>query len=889
MKITIKKNRSVYPYRIKVSNQYENKTNSIEFDLDVPNGNKYLFVEIDGRTIPYPLENEFEISAGLSWTAGEHRACVVVSNVEIKDTINKEDALFISDEFVLVVDKNFINPDDVAGGGLPEPLKILYDDLMSLKNEIEKKLQNGEFNGESAYEIAVRLGFKGTEQEWIDSLRYDHSDEFQKIALQVEQKATDAENAAQSASQSASESKESAAQAAQSAIDGANSAKESAKSALEGATSATEAANSAKQSASSASGSAQSAVEAASSAKEGATSALQSANSAKESADSAAQSAESASQGAVSAEQAKIYASEALQSKNDAFISAQETKTAEAHAKASEANSKTSETNSKLSETNARTSELNAQKSAENIQASAEQIEQNKLDIQDLRNNPVIDETVLEKLAIKDKSQGNPCVIDDSADWRLQDLKAYGQSEQFTTTGKNLLHGTKRVQGYNIMGFINDLKPNTQYTYSNSGITDPKASFKLTAYNSQNKSEIDLTKGYIRNSKETFTTPENVSDYEELYLVGNYADAGKNCINNQFQVEEGAVSSPYEPYTGGKPSPSPEYPQEVISKTVSEIKITGNNLIKIEDANKLQNNIYVCREKGFFLTKGIKYVFSFNGQSATALYVVKHGEKDAIHYVYQKNTIEYTPTENGLYYFNIYNQSGVTDEQLNSIRLNIEKDYGYEPYKEQLVTLSSPITLRGVQVQRGGNVTIDGKQYVSDVVKDKDGVIGVERKSFIQKIENIKGGNFYEDTKTVRMLIPYKVGKTIAYASLCNRSINLKRSFWNEDIVGYYNDLSNIVIRFSKENFPTLDSVNTYFNENETYVLLFNSETTFEPLPETDQQAIKAIKSYYHNTIIQTGAYTESTYVADPKLYIDKKLEPLNAVQSQLLKLESEI
>lgn len=539
-------------------------------------------------------------------------------------------------------------------------------------------------------------------------------------------------------------------------------------------------------------------------------------------------------------------------------------------------------TKAEQSATQAKQSEANAKNSADTVASSSQKITENTEQITQLKQD-------LPKLAIKDKSSGNPCVISDSADWQMQCLNIYGESEQFTTTGKNLLHGTKRVQGYNIMGFINDLKPNTQYTYSNSGITDPKAAFKLTAYNSQNKSEIDLTKGYIRNSKETFTTPENVSDYEELYLAGNYADAGKNCINNQFQVEEGAVSSPYEPYTGGKPSPSPEYPQEVISKTVSEIKITGNNLIKIEDANKLQNNIYVCREKGFFLTKGIKYVFSFNGQSATALYVVKHGEKDAIHYVYQKNTIEYTPTENGLYYFNIYNQSGVTDEQLNSIRLNIEKDYGYEPYKEQLVTLSSPITLRGVQVQRGGNVTIDGKQYVSDVVKDKDGVIGVERKSFIQKIENIKGGNFYEDTKTVRMLIPYKVGKTIAYASLCNRSINLKRSFWNEDIVGYYNDLSNIVIRFSKENFPTLDSVNTYFNENETYVLLFNSETTFKPLPETDQQAIKAIKSYYHNTIIQTGAYTESTCVADPKLYIDKKLEPLNAVQSQLLKLESEI
>ena len=309
MKIKISKDRSVFPYRTNVSNQYENKTDSIEFDLDVPNGNKYLFVEIDGKTVPYPLLNPFPITSDLSWTAGGHRACVVVSNVEIKDTINKEDTLFISDEFMLVVAKNFINPADVSQGTLPEPLKIVYDDLMSLKKELENKLSNGDFNGDSAYEVAVKNGYKGTEKEWIASLKgekgdkgdpYSHSAEFQQLAQQVERKATEAENAAQSALESKT-------------------------SALQGATSALEASESAKQSAISASESAQSA-------KDGASSALQSANSAKESAKSASQSAQSASQGAVSAEQAKGYAEQA----------------------------KTAETNAKLSETNSKASEMKA-------------------------------------------------------------------------------------------------------------------------------------------------------------------------------------------------------------------------------------------------------------------------------------------------------------------------------------------------------------------------------------------------------------------------------------------------------------------------------------------------------------------------------------------------
>lgn len=39
--------------------------------------------------------------------------------------------------------------------------------------------------GESAYQTAIKLGFKGTEQEWIESLKYDYSEEFANLAEEV--------------------------------------------------------------------------------------------------------------------------------------------------------------------------------------------------------------------------------------------------------------------------------------------------------------------------------------------------------------------------------------------------------------------------------------------------------------------------------------------------------------------------------------------------------------------------------------------------------------------------------------------------------------------------------------------------------------------------------
>lgn len=52
----------------------------------------------------------------------------------------------------------------------------------------------------------------------------------------------------------------------------------------------------------------------------------------------------------------------------------------------------------------------------------------------------------------------------------------------------------------------------------------------------------------------------------------------------------------------------------------------------------------------------------------------------------------------------------------------------YEPYKEQSITFSAPITLRGIPSE-SGNITIDGTKYLSDYIGQKEGVYGVFRKT----------------------------------------------------------------------------------------------------------------------------------------------------------------
>ena len=186
----------------------------------------------------------------------------------------------------------------------------------------------------------------------------------------------------------------------------------------------------------------------------------------------------------------------------------------------------------------------------------------------------------------------------------------------------------------------------------------------------------------------------------------------------------------------------------------------------------------------------------------------------------------------------------------------------YEPYHAQTVKLSAPVTLRGIPVKYGGTVTIDGQQYISDVVIEKDGVIGVKRRIMTAKLavanmnasERLPGwqktgltGQMLQPTQNILCTHLLKDNISINFAS---DIIFLERTMTQSEWKATYPDL---VMDFV---FPL-------------------REPTFEPLPEPDQQAIRALRTYHGDTVVTAGAWTETDYIADPKLYIDGKVNAL--------------
>ena len=401
-------------------------------------------------------------------------------------------------------------------------------------------------------------------------------------------------------------------------------------------------------------------------------------------------------------------------------------------------------------------------------------------------------------------------------------------------------------------------------------------------------------------------------------------------------------SGEYEPYTGGAPSPSPDYPQEVKSPVVTGVKVTGKNLIKLN----LDRWTEAQKEelKAEMSTDG-KIILNFT--SAKQYNLDLYGD-------YGVNTLKidpnksYTISSDVPQGINIVCRFDIGQETLNSsrksavvqnknylqqifvsipsgIRFNgsiyILLEYGatateYEPYKEKSIPLSVPVILRGIPSE-SGNVTIDGQKYLSDYIGQKEGVYGVFRKISLFELESEKiiEIRLYKTQNGCNVFSIYHVvpDDTIIYLStdsispiMCNCfNYHKDDSEFAENNFCCHNNKkgTNFVLLGLSESF-TVDEAKNYIKsieEKGVFVTFWYvvEEETFEALPEPDQQALKDLKTFYPSSIISwetedgVGAWTRAEIIHDPTNYIDEKLEQITsqqtALQTEILKIGGSI
>lgn len=272
-------------------------------------------------------------------------------------------------------------------------------------------------------------------------------------------------------------------------------------------------------------------------------------------------------------------------------------------------------------------------------------------------------------------------------------------------------------------------------------------------------------------ASKTETTEDNMILYLLLRVYG-----GKTIdITIQPMLNTGTSPLPWEPYTGGQPSPSPDYPQEIVSAGSDGkigIEVRGKNLVDIygysasgmfspeaernlfndygttisttEKTDKLIVNQEIIDgatadnyTSGYFcvginpkLEDGKNYIITFkinviqNPFHVSDLIVMFNGiDAYRAQVVGDKVTVKVKYNEFNERQYVEFRIRGMSLEFSNFMIVEVGETDDYEPYYEpQSLSISTLTRLSAIPVNTGGNYTdANGQQWIADYVDLKRG------------------------------------------------------------------------------------------------------------------------------------------------------------------------
>lgn len=384
-----------------------------------------------------------------------------------------------------------------------------------------------------------------------------------------------------------------------------------------------------------------------------------------------------------------------------------------------------------------------------------------------------------------------------------------------------------------------------------------------------------------------YTTDTIAETIDVSLLLRVYA--GKSIdLTVQPMLNAGSTPLPWEPYTGGLPSPSPDYPQEIESvgqgKTIG-INVRGKNLIPFPYP-KLGGAGTEIEEKGMKYTVqddgGIRCAGTPSSIFGPTLSNIKFSDKfltTAYDNAFTDGKVclsgrqlYFDSNNNALFIYYVNSQVG---EPLDIV-IYPQIELGtvatpYEPYHEpQFASIATPNGLPGIPVSSGGNYTAaDGKQWVCDEIDLARGV-------YVQRVAKklLTSTGKYNLSSTVsnkkRILIsdisantvlPAKTANTIGavmtdflFAKSANQTYMQKEGI-SVEITGH--------IAFYVETIQTVEQAQEYFKDK-PMTLYYALAAPIETNLTSDQLATyKQLHTYADSTAIisnDANAYMGVTY-----------------------------
>lgn len=455
-------------------------------------------------------------------------------------------------------------------------------------------------------------------------------------------------------------------------------------------------------------------------------------------------------------------------------------------------------------------------------------------------------------------------VLPNSLDAPLERLELGGKTDQFSTKGLNLFNykdfvdiSTYADEGAGYRRKYLQLKPNTSY--------------RMTIFKNRMSPSMDATIMFIGNKEKYDNTAANgkivlftSTDKKSATIVTGESGQIVFKLNKNSTPElqeeylskadiilsEGSTEIPYEPYTGGKPSPSPEYPQEIKNsgkwneekqKYEVDVKVVGKNLFDVnyfaesENYQNKEGDATYWKYATFKVKPNTTYTVSkrkslnVNGAINNGIY---YG--GALAFNNDVNSVKITTKDDGVFYVIFFYRS----EDVNILKeMDIQIELGetlteYEPYKEQTLTLTSdrPITKWDKLVEQDGQI---GWLYnsVNETIDGKTGKWSIQPASKI----------FYRTDITFPIAVPF-----------CSELLGYDYSSvgYRKDTGITINNLGILCITLPEEVELTLDAYKQYLADNPLHVLYKDDSEEFVPLPQSEQNAIRALKAYYPTTVI---------------------------------------
>lgn len=246
--------------------------------------------------------------------------------------------------------------------------------------------------------------------------------------------------------------------------------------------------------------------------------------------------------------------------------------------------------NAAASAESAKTSAGNAAQSAKSVEDASKQIEQNKKDVDSLKED--LDNKITKFYA---SNQGE-AHITDSDNGKIHDMVLYGKSEQNQYKGINLLPTSI---SYNEI-IEASIPKGTHIFWATDGTPALGGNFKF-----YNEDKTQETWFGVDAGKTAMTSTIDI-DVKYIEFLISKDQSVKICLG----IGDDPV---YEPYTGGQPSPSLDYPQEIKSVVNPTVKVTNEDGLKVQSVtlNNITLNAIPVSSGGNVTIDGQQYIADY--------------------------------------------------------------------------------------------------------------------------------------------------------------------------------------------------------------------------------------------------------------------------------------